>query len=309
MDLAIHFPTQGRIHLESRFLFSEPRDPECRRFLERVFQAPEITQVTIRSQQGSGEVPRAELGFCPRTHTLKEVVDRVTVLLNPGRVRSRRVRNREAKVVDMASQSNGHAASNGHADGHATKANGGASSNGHLAPGEAIPGSSNAAMQHLGVTITTITPARDGGGEIRYFRHGAIVTHWEIKHELPGRLRLKNPLIHRKRDLCQAIERELTSVLGIDYFKTSPLTSTVLLQYDPRQLTRNQIIEILETAMVNAEHPSQKDKVDLHLPLVHSLGSLGRDGAVRGTGAPARRCGAVCLHVNPNLQGSAHGSC
>ena len=77
MDLAIRFPAQGRIHLESRFLFSEPHDPNCRQFLERVFQAPEITQVTIRSQAGSSEVPRAELGFCPRTYTLKQVVDRV----------------------------------------------------------------------------------------------------------------------------------------------------------------------------------------------------------------------------------------
>ena len=38
MDLAICFPTQGRIHLESRFLFSEPHEPNCRQFLERVFQ-------------------------------------------------------------------------------------------------------------------------------------------------------------------------------------------------------------------------------------------------------------------------------
>ena len=83
MDLAVRFPDQGRIHLESRFLFSEPHDPNCRRFLERVFQAPEITQVTIKNQEGSSEVPRAELGFCPRTYTLKEVVDRVTRLIEP----------------------------------------------------------------------------------------------------------------------------------------------------------------------------------------------------------------------------------
>src|ERR1700733_10923082 len=108
MDLAIHFPTQGRIHLESRFLFSQPHDPECRRFLERVFQAPEITQVTIRSQESSSEVPRAELEFCPRTHTLKEVVGRVTALLNPGKVRSNRAHNRESKVSNVASGSNGH---------------------------------------------------------------------------------------------------------------------------------------------------------------------------------------------------------
>src|ERR1700722_13408903 len=84
MDLAIRFPTQGRIHLESRFLFSEPHEANCRQFLERVFQAPEITQVTIRSQVGSSQVPQAELGFCPRTHSLKEVIERVAVLLNPG---------------------------------------------------------------------------------------------------------------------------------------------------------------------------------------------------------------------------------
>ena len=99
MDLAVRFPDEGRIHLESRFLFSEPRDPNCRRFLERVFQAPEITEVTIKNQEGSGEVPRAELGFCPRTYTLKEVVDRVTRLLNPAKARSRPVQDRKDQEI------------------------------------------------------------------------------------------------------------------------------------------------------------------------------------------------------------------
>jgi heavy metal translocating P-type ATPase len=270
MDLAIHFPTQGRIHLESRFLFSEPRDPNCRRFLERVFQAPEITQVTIKSQEGSGEVPRAELGFCPETHTLKEVVARVTMLLNPGKGRSHRVGHRQSKESNGSPGSNGYInGSNGHANsnGHVSGSDGHVSSNGHITHKTTSSGLSHGGVENPGVTITSITPARDANGEIRYFRHGTIVTHWEIKHELPGRLRLKNPLIHRKGELCQAIERELISVLGIDYFKTNPLASTVLIQYDRRQLTRNQIIEILETALVNGEHSAQKDKVDLHLPL------------------------------------------
>ena len=117
------------------------------------------------------------------------------------------------------------------------------------------------------MAITSITPVRDSQGEIRYFRHGTVVTHWEIKHELPGRLRLKNPVIHRKAELCQAIERELMGVLGIDYFKTSALTSTVLIKYDTKQLSRDQIVEILESALASAENPAQKDKLDLHLPL------------------------------------------
>ena len=273
MDLAIRFPTQGRIHLESRFLFSEPHDPECRRFLERVFQAPEITQVTIRSQEGSREVPRAELGYCPRTHTLKEVVDRIKALLSPREVRSSAFTTTRPRFQTefrgrMASlRPNGYASSNG----QISRSNGRASSNGYSVPEGAGSGLFNSTAKPLGVTISTITPARDGNGEIRYFRHGTIVTHWEIQHELPGRVRLKNPLIHRKGELCKAIERELTGVLGIDYFKTSTLTSTVLIQYDDEQLTRNQIIEILETAMASAEHPAQKDKVDLHLPLCTAL--------------------------------------
>jgi heavy metal translocating P-type ATPase len=247
MDLAIRFPTQGRIHLESRFLFSEPHQPNCRQFIERVFQAPEITQVTIRSQVGSSEIPRAELGFCHRTHSLTEVVDRVTGLLNPGKISS------NGSPHPKRESSNGSCGSNGHAG-----------SNGHVSHSGARSGS---ALEHMGVTFTSVTPVRDAKGEIRYFRHGTIVTHWEIQHELPGRLRLRNPVIHRKAELCQAIERELMGVLGIDYFKTNPLTSMVLVQYDRKQLTRDQIVEILEGALANAEHPAHKDKPDMHLPL------------------------------------------
>ncbi len=173
---------------------------------------------------------RAELGFCSRTYTLKQVVERVKDSLSP--------RKSSANGVH---QSSGHAGTNGHA--HST---GHAPSNGHMSQNGGQAASRPSALEPLGVSITSVTPVRDSQGEIRYFRHGTIVTHWEIKHERPGRLRLKNPVIHRKAELCQAIERELMSVLGIDYFKTSPLTSTVLVQYDRKQLSRNQIIEILE---------------------------------------------------------------
>ena len=37
--------------------------------------------------------------------------------------------------------------------------------------------------------------------------------------------------------------------------------------YDPRQLTRDQVVEILDSALANAEHPTKLDKLDLHLPI------------------------------------------
>ena len=139
---------------------------------------------------------------------------------------------------------------------------------------------------------------RDSKGEIRYFRHGTIVTNWEIKHELPGRLRLVNPIIHRKAELCHAIERELASVLGIDYFKSSPLTSSVLVQYDPRQLSRDQIVEILESCWRHAEHSAERDKMDLHLPLCTASMPI---AAVAQFAAPALLAPAAVLFAYTSI--------
>ena len=49
---------------------------------------------------------------------------------------------------------------------------------------------------------------------VRVYRHGHVLSTWKVKHETPGRIRFQNPALHRKRELCQAIERELMSVPG-----------------------------------------------------------------------------------------------
>jgi Cu2+-exporting ATPase len=74
-------------------------------------------------------------------------------------------------------------------------------------------------------------------------------------------------VLHRRKQLCLAIERELTSTLGIDEFSTSPLTGTVLVKYDPRQLSLPQVLEILDRALIRAEVPQAPDRPDTHLPI------------------------------------------
>ncbi|WP_165224126.1 heavy metal translocating P-type ATPase [Aquisphaera insulae] len=217
MDIAITFPSRGQIRLGSQRLFSEPGNEDCRRFLERVFHAPEITDVTIDSGRKGGELPFAELRFCPSTHSLPEVVRRISSCLTSGRP-----------------------------------------------PGSGPDGEGTG---NRGVAIRSVTPVRTETGQIRFFRYGSVVTNWEVKHEIPGRLRLRNPAIHRRGELCQAIERELMSVLGVDSYRTNPLTSTVLVQYDPAELTRDQIIEIIDGALHSAERPEKPDRADVHLPL------------------------------------------
>jgi Cu2+-exporting ATPase len=54
---------------------------------------------------------------------------------------------------------------------------------------------------------------------------------WKVKHETSGRIRFHNPALHRRRELCQEIERELMSVPGVDRYSTNDLTDTVLIHY------------------------------------------------------------------------------
>ena len=57
-------------------------------------------------------------------------------------------------------------------------------------------------------------------------RRRSPVPAWQVTLDQPGRLRLKNRALYRKSELCQAIERELMSVLGIDQYRTSSFFCT-----------------------------------------------------------------------------------
>src|SRR5271157_5526360 len=98
-DLVVSFPARGVIRISSHSLFGDTDSPTCRRFIEQVFQAEEVSEIAIRA----GDSPRAELRFCPKTWTLQSVVNRVSSLLRQD------------------PEANGHAAANGHtaANGHA----------------------------------------------------------------------------------------------------------------------------------------------------------------------------------------------
>jgi heavy metal translocating P-type ATPase len=107
--------------------------------------------------------------------------------------------------------------------------------------------------------------ARDRHGIVRYQRCAQRVTGWQIVSERVGAIKLENPVLYRKSVLCEAIERELMSVLGVDRYETSSRNCWAHVEYDPRQLGPAQIIEILDGALANAEHSGQLDKLDLDL--------------------------------------------
>jgi Cu2+-exporting ATPase len=109
--------------------------------------------------------------------------------------------------------------------------------------------------------------ARDCCGVVRYRRYARRITGWRVVSERMGLIKLENPVLYRKAALCDAIERELMSVLGIDRYETSARSGSARIEYDPRQLGPAQIIEILDAVLASAEHPEALDKPELDLAI------------------------------------------
>ena len=115
--------------------------------------------------------------------------------------------------------------------------------------------------------VAPVATARDKKGVVRLHRLGHSVSGWEILSQKTGSIRFKNPVLYRKSTLCEAIERELMSVLGVDRYKTHTLRCTVQVDYDPRRLAVEDLLEILDSALTQAEPQLQLDKLDLDLPI------------------------------------------
>lgn len=108
---------------------------------------------------------------------------------------------------------------------------------------------------------------RDRRGSVRVQRHGRRVSTWRVARESLGHVKLSHPAVHRRAEVAQAIERELMGVLGVDKYSTNTLLASVSIDYDPRQLSRAQIVEILDGVLANTQIPSKLDKLDLSMAL------------------------------------------
>jgi hypothetical protein len=198
VDVKVLLPGDGVIRVESRQLFGEPDAPLCRRFVERVFLAPQIDGVVL----APGATPAIELRFDATRHSQRQVLEHVAALLDAG------------EGMDGA---------------------------------EAAPNIVKLAPLGYPKVPPAVT-ARDRHGVIRYQRCAQRVTGWQIVSERVGAIKLENPVIYRKSVLCEAIERELMSVLGVDCYETSSRDCWAYVEYDPRQLGPAQIIEVLDGA-------------------------------------------------------------
>jgi hypothetical protein len=107
---------------------------------------------------------------------------------------------------------------------------------------------------------------RSTANTVRLQRYGSRLSTWITRHDLPGRIRLYNLALYRRRELCQAVERELMNAFGADRYSTNEFTATVLIHYNSAQLSAHQLIEMLESVLPKA-NDFAVSPVDLDLPI------------------------------------------
>jgi Cu2+-exporting ATPase len=107
----------------------------------------------------------------------------------------------------------------------------------------------------------------DHRGRVALYRYGSLISNWKVVSDLPGRIRVRNARLLRRKQLCAEIERSLMTVLGINSFRVSSLSGSVLVTYDPQLIGKELIVEFLEETLRNAEaHPSpDRNRYDLML--------------------------------------------
>ena len=118
---------------------------------------------------------------------------------------------------------------------------------------------------HAEIEFPTAFNERESAG-FRLSRYANRLSTWLVRHEIPGRIRLHNEALFRKRSVCQAIERELMSTAGVDRYSTNDFTATVLIHFDTKQIQKHQLVQILDEALGEARK-LPVERVDLDLPV------------------------------------------
>ncbi len=300
MDIQVRYPSSGRIDVYSDALFGDLSGTLARQFVERVMRAQEVTGLIVRGRDLRGRNARAEISYNTKIHTAEQVLQQVIAQLacpehaqepvtashtngheaQPERASvPKQSKNGKAKSVGGSESLHASASATALEEPPAIKPIPTSIKRDHLPPQKfqgsipAQPDWLDRLWPHEFPHFNKLELAKPDEKKaerhhiLSFNKQGELVTAWTILMDQPGKLKLRNSALYRRKEVCQVIERELMSVLGVDNYKTNSMTSTLSLTYNPRQIKREQILELLDHAIVQAEVPARLDKWDLELPI------------------------------------------
>ncbi len=301
MDISVRFPSAGRIDVYSDFLFGDLGNSRAREFVERAMRADMVTGVTVRGRDLRGKNARAEITFDPKKFSRDQVAAQIIQQLTTSQQQSAPSPSVSTSSNGHHDSGHAHVATHLHHVNGKAKVAGSSKEKGGTAtalaeppvkkPPSAFKANGSGLFEppkkespewlerlwpheypHFGKSLDN-SPEAIGTEPVNrhhilsFNKNGELVTAWAILMDQPGKLKLQNRALYRRKEVCQVIERELMSVLGVDSYKTSPMSATLSLTYNPRQIKREQVLELLDHAIVQAEVPAKLDKLDLQLPI------------------------------------------
>jgi manganese/zinc-transporting P-type ATPase C len=77
-------------------------------------------------------------------------------------------------------------------------------------------------------------------------RVGATLSTWRLRYQSEHRIRLTHPILFDRPDVAYRLEEELAGILGVKDFRTSTLTASVAVRWDPRLLTAERLVRRME---------------------------------------------------------------
>ena len=77
-------------------------------------------------------------------------------------------------------------------------------------------------------------------------RVGAALTTWRVRFQNDSRVRFTHPTLLNRGDVAHRVEEELATILGVEEYRTSTLTSSVAVRFNPRVLTVERLVCQLE---------------------------------------------------------------
>ncbi|HEV3344257.1 MAG TPA: hypothetical protein VG125_28030 [Pirellulales bacterium] len=90
---------------------------------------------------------------------------------------------------------------------------------------------------------------------LRIFRHGTVLTTWQIAHQLTGRLRLRHDLLFHDPEMVLFFEEELAAVDGVTRVKGRAQTGSLLVDYDAETLDRETLLHVAEQLLHDYHNP------------------------------------------------------
>lgn len=83
-------------------------------------------------------------------------------------------------------------------------------------------------------------------------RYGAVLSTWEVRHVLPGRLRIRHRSLRGHRGIADALLEELATAPGVLECRVGLHTGSLLVVHDPRHLGHDELLRLCESALSRA---------------------------------------------------------